>query len=197
VVGYTIAGKTGTAQIYDFAHRVYTHKYNASFLGFAPLQNPSVVVVVTIAGTTGMAGYGGWAAGPVFVKITSEALRRMSVRRDVPEELEQLAAKDKKTNQARESDDVSLAEADPLTSEELKQSLGEPAADAAAPDTDVDPSAPKVPNFVGRTIRDVMQLAASDGIDVDMLGDGMARAQNPPAGTLLIPGEHIRVRFTR
>ncbi len=197
VVGYTIAGKTGTAQIYDFAHRVYTHKYNASFLGFAPLQNPSVVVVVTIAGTTGMAGYGGWAAGPVFVKITSEALRRMSVRRDVPEELEQLAAKDKKTDQARESDDVSLAEADPLTSEELKQSLGEPAVDGAAPDVDVDPNAPKVPNFVGRTIRDVMQLATSDGIDVDMRGDGLARAQNPPAGTLLVPGEHIRVRFTR
>ncbi len=40
--GYAIAGKTGTAQIYDFAHRVYTHKYNASFMGFGPLENPAV-----------------------------------------------------------------------------------------------------------------------------------------------------------
>jgi len=197
VAGYTIAGKTGTAQIYDFAHRVYTHKYNASFLGFAPYQNPSIVVVVTVTGTTGQAGYGGWAAGPVFVKITSEALRRMSVPRDVPEEMEQLAERAKKSPQAKESDDVSLAEANPLTPEELRQSLGETAPDGAAVDGDVDPNAPKVPNFVGQTVRGVMQLAASDGVDVDMLGDGLARVQNPPAGALLVPGEHIRVRFTR
>lgn len=200
VAGYTIAGKTGTAQIYDFAHRVYTHRYNASFLGFAPYNNPSIVVVVTVTGTSGEAGYGGSAAGPVFVKLTSEALRRMSVFPDDPQDLEELAAKAKKENkkeQARESDDVSLAELNPPTPEELKQSLGEPAADGAAPDGDVDPNAPKVPNFVGRTIKDVMQLAASAGIDVDMLGDGLARAQNPPAGALLVPGEHIRVRFTR
>jgi len=198
VAGYTIAGKTGTAQIYDFVHHVYTHKYNASFLGFAPYPNPSIVVVVTITGTTGAAGYGGSAAGPVFVKLTSEALSRMSVLPDDPQDLEELAAKNnKKINEAKESDDVSLAEANPITPDELKESLGEPAPDGATVDGDVDPNAPKVPNFVGRTIRDVMQLAAADGIDVDMLGDGLARVQNPPAGALLVPGEHIRVRFTR
>ncbi len=201
VVGYTIAGKTGTAQIYDFAHHVYTHRYNASFLGFAPYPNPSIVVVVTITGTSGQAGYGGSAAGPVYVKLTSEALRRMDIAPDDPQDLEELAAKEKskekKTDDAKESDDVSLAELNPPTPEELKESLGEPAVDGAAPDTDVDPNAPKVPNFVGRTIKDVMQLATADGIDVDMLGEGLARAQNPPAGALLVPGEHIRVRFTR
>ena len=39
VPGYSIAGKTGTAQIYDFAHHVYTDKYNASFMGFARLRS--------------------------------------------------------------------------------------------------------------------------------------------------------------
>ena len=99
--------------------------------------------------------------------------------------------------QAKESDDVSLAELNPPTPEELKESLGEPAVDGAAPDADVDPNAPKVPNFVGRSVKDVMQLAAADGIDIDMLGEGLARAQNPAPGTLLVPGEHIRVRFAR
>ncbi len=197
VAGYTIAGKTGTAQIYDLVHHVYTHKYNASFLGFAPYPNPSIVVVVTVSGTSGLAGYGGSAAGPVFVKLTSEALLRMSVLPDDPQDLEELAARDKKTQPAKESDDVALAELNPPTAEELKAALGEPAPDGAAADPDVDPNAPKVPNFVGRTIKDVMQLAAADGVDVEMLGDGLARGQNPPAGALLVPGEHIRVRFTR
>ena len=42
-----------------------------------------------------------------------------------------------------------------------------------------------------------MQEATATGIEVDMLGDGLARAQYPAAGTLLNPGEHIRVRFKR
>ena len=93
VIGYSIAGKTGTAQIYDYEHKVYTHRYNASFLGFAPANNPSVVIVVTVSGTTGQAGYGGSAAGPVFVKLMSAALNRMGVVRDVPEEVEELIAR--------------------------------------------------------------------------------------------------------
>ena len=48
LVGYTLAGKTGTAQIYDFARRAYSHKYNASFMGFAPVNNPSFLMVVTV-----------------------------------------------------------------------------------------------------------------------------------------------------
>ncbi|MBV9268844.1 MAG: penicillin-binding protein 2, partial [Acidobacteriaceae bacterium] len=46
VTGYTVAGKTGTAQIFDFAHHVYTHKYNASFMGFAPMNNPNILICV-------------------------------------------------------------------------------------------------------------------------------------------------------
>jgi len=60
-----------------------------------------------------------------------------------------------------------------------------------------DGSAPKAPNFVGKTVRDVIEEATATGIEVEMLGDGLARAQNPVAGTLLTPGEHIRVRFAR
>ena len=44
----------------------YTHTYNGSFMGFAPLTNPAVVVVVTLNGTHGEGGFGGYAAAPVF-----------------------------------------------------------------------------------------------------------------------------------
>src|SRR5262245_42588619 len=55
--GYTVGGKTGSAQIYDVAARHYTHSYNGSFIGFAPLTNPSLVVVVTLNGTHGTGGF--------------------------------------------------------------------------------------------------------------------------------------------
>lgn len=199
VAGYTIAGKTGTAQIYDYAHHVYTHKYNASFLGFAPMQNPSILVVVTITGTTGQAGFGGWAAGPVFVKVMSEALRRTCVPRDVPEEVEELAAKEKlAAEKGKRGAEVDVTElSTPLSQDEMKAASGGSGAESAEEVASADPSAPRVPNFAGKTIKDVMVQAAAQGIEVDMAGEGIARDQNPAAGTVLIPGEHIRVRFAR
>ncbi len=62
---------------------------------------------------------------------------------------------------------------------------------------EVDSNAPKVPDFVGKTVRDVAQEAAATGLDVDLYGEGLARAQNPAAGALLQPGAHVAVRFAR
>jgi membrane carboxypeptidase/penicillin-binding protein len=198
---YSIAGKTGTAQIYDYEHKVYTHRYNASFLGFAPATNPSLVIVVTVSGTTGQAGFGGSAAGPVFVRLMAAAMNRLGVVRDVPEEVEDLIARKGEKAPAEAPDDEqdtdTVAElSTPLTADEMNAATDGP----ARPDEVVaviDGSAPTAPNFVGKTVRDVMQEATAIGIPVDMLGDGLARVQYPPAGTLLTRGEHIRVRFQR
>src|SRR4051812_15825064 len=85
--GYTSGGKTGTAQIFDYATHHYTHNYNASFLGFAPVTNPALVVLVTLHNTSGENGQGSDAAAPVFQKIMTEALRMLDVPKDIPEEL--------------------------------------------------------------------------------------------------------------
>lgn len=201
VIGYSVAGKTGTAQIYDYAHHAYTHRYNASFLGFAPATNPSLVVVVTVSGTTGEAGFGGSAAGPVFVRLMTSALTRLGVMRDAPQEIDELLVKKKETKQdlegkLQENDTDTTAElSTPLTPEELQEAAG--AVAPVANPADADPNAPKVPNFVGKTVKDVMQEAAAEGIEIDMSGDGMSRTQNPAPGAALIPGERVRVRFAR
>jgi cell division protein FtsI (penicillin-binding protein 3) len=199
VIGYSLAGKTGTAQIYDYEHKVYTHRYNASFLGFAPANNPAIVIVVTVSGTSGEAGYGGSAAGPVFVRLMQAALNRLGVVRDVPEEVEELiaqkGAKTKKDQREEEADTDTVAElSTPFTADEMETATDQQQDEVVAV---TDGTAPKAPNFVGKTVRDVMQEATASGIEVDMLGDGLARVQYPPAGTLLNPGEHIRVRFQR
>jgi cell division protein FtsI (penicillin-binding protein 3) len=194
VIGYSLAGKTGTAQIYDFAHRVYTHRYNASFMGFAPSTNPKLVIVVTISGTTGEAGFGGAAAGPVFQTVMTTAMRRLNIPRDMPEEVEELLTKDAKTAKEGEMDDTSIASLDPPTEEEMRAA----AADADTTDDTAangDPNAPKAPNFVGKTVKDVMQEALADGVDVQFFGSGMSRAQSPAPGALLNPGQPVQVRF--
>lgn len=198
VPGYTFAGKTGTAQIYDYAHRIYTHKYNASFLGFAPVNNPRLVVIVTVSGTTGTAGFGGAAAGPVFEAEMGTALRKYGVPRDVPEDIEMLIAKRAAVeaklhpNAVKETDEASLTT--PLTEDELKQAEGEASTTVLA---SADPDAPTVPNFVGKTVRDVMLEATASGLEVDLFGDGLARSQNPRPGSPLPSDGHIHVRFAR
>jgi cell division protein FtsI (penicillin-binding protein 3) len=86
LAGYTSGGKTGSAQVYDLRAHVYTHTYNASFLGFAPVVNPQIVVAVTLNGTThGTAGFGGAVAAPVFREVATTALRIFDVPKDLPD----------------------------------------------------------------------------------------------------------------
>ena len=68
-------GKTGSAQIYDYAAKHYTHTYNGSFMGFAPVTNPQVVVVVTLNGTHGESGFGGSSAAPTFKIVAALGFR--------------------------------------------------------------------------------------------------------------------------
>jgi cell division protein FtsI (penicillin-binding protein 3) len=84
--GYTSGGKTGTAQVYDLKAHIYTHKYNASFVGFAPVVNPQIVIAVTLNNTAGgTQGYGGPVAAPVFREVAMSALRMLDVPKDLPD----------------------------------------------------------------------------------------------------------------
>lgn len=81
LAGWTAGGKTGTAQIFDREQRRYLHEYYSSFMGFAPLQNPRVVIVVTLDRSK---HYGGTIAAPVFQEIATESLRILGVPMDNP-----------------------------------------------------------------------------------------------------------------
>jgi len=83
VQGYRVAGKSGTARkIVD--GRYSTSKYRSSFVGFAPVSDPRIVVAVTLDEPQGGAYYGGRVAAPVFSNIVASSLRRMGVQPDAP-----------------------------------------------------------------------------------------------------------------
>lgn len=75
--GYRVAGKTGTAQRYNTACGCYSG-YTASFIGFAPADQPKYVVSVTIQDPKGM-HWGGVLAGPVFKKVMAFVLHNQRI----------------------------------------------------------------------------------------------------------------------
>jgi cell division protein FtsI (penicillin-binding protein 3) len=78
VPGYTVAGKTGTAQIPDPVHGGYIPgAYMATFAGFAPAQNPALSAIVVLAQPTPI--FGGVVAAPVFSQVMQYALNRYGV----------------------------------------------------------------------------------------------------------------------
>jgi len=77
IAGYRVAGKTGTADRYDAKVGGYSGK-TASFIGFAPADDPEIVVAVTLQRP--IKGYfGGAVAGPVFRDVMTYALQELQV----------------------------------------------------------------------------------------------------------------------
>ncbi len=186
--GYSAAGKTGSAQIYDYEARKYTHYYNASFMGFAPVAKPAVVVVATL---NNVRKFGGVVAAPVFREVTTAALRLMEVPRDLPEKPAVPRA------EPVDEDDVAIAEfASPGPPPE---NVAAATAEAVAEEPFEGPSwlGPTVPNFRGKTLRAVVEESQARGLPVVFSGSGIARAQAPQAGAVLPPGASIHVQFAR
>ena len=80
IAGYRVAGKTGTADRYDARVGGYSGK-TASFIGFAPADDPEIVVAVTLQRP--IKGYfGGAVAGPVFHDVMTYALQELQIPPD-------------------------------------------------------------------------------------------------------------------
>ena len=85
VKGYRIGGKTGTSE-----DGVNTGKYVTSFIGVAPISDPSVAVLITLYNPTGEGGHqGGGVAAPIGSQIFGEVLPYLEVVKD-NEEVEQV-----------------------------------------------------------------------------------------------------------
>jgi cell division protein FtsI (penicillin-binding protein 3) len=78
IPGYTVAGKTGTAQIPDSQHGGYIPgAYMATFAGFAPAEHPVLSAIVVLEQPTPI--FGGLVAAPVFSQVMRFALHRYGV----------------------------------------------------------------------------------------------------------------------
>ncbi len=80
VPGYRVAGKTGTA--HKLVGGQYANKYVSSFVGFAPVSDPRIIVAVMVDEPSNGMHYGGQVAAPIFSAVVANALRAMNVAPD-------------------------------------------------------------------------------------------------------------------
>ena len=76
---FTAAGKTGTAQKSRTGRPVFSHPFMASFVGFAPAEDPQLAISVTLDEPRGMY-YGGVVAGPVFKNVAADSLKYLRTK---------------------------------------------------------------------------------------------------------------------
>ncbi len=82
IPGYRVAGKTGTAHKLEGGR--YANKYVSSFVGFAPVSDPRLIIAVMIDEPSAGKHYGGAVAAPVFASVMGASLRTLGIAPDAP-----------------------------------------------------------------------------------------------------------------
>ncbi|PZT53949.1 penicillin-binding transpeptidase domain-containing protein [Paenibacillus silvae] len=207
IEGYRVAGKTGTAR------KVINGQYSkskdvVSFIGFAPVNNPKIAMLIVIDQPDGTNIGGGTAAAPVFKKVVSQTLQYMGVPKDTA-----------KTNDKKSKETVVLqAKAPDLSGKTAKQArsqllnsgiayvtLGQgenvirqyPQAGASMnPGQRVyllteESSKMKVPDLTGESLRDALEILSLMKVGVTTKGEGYVVKQKEQ-----VSGEQRTVQLT-
>ena len=183
VPGYLFAGKTGTAQKVDPVTRHYSPtSWVASFVGFAPYQNPRMVLYVMVDEPYG-SHHGSSVAGPIWQDVMIDALRWLGVPPTEP----LVAAGDDKDKSEKKAAKVTP----PPTVEEPED------ASEAQPVVEAEDDVPRheVPDFAGMSMSEALVAAKRAGVRLEVAGSGRATAQSPGPGPLR-HGAVCKVSFT-
>jgi cell division protein FtsI (penicillin-binding protein 3) len=105
VLGYRVAGKTGTTHKLSPQGGYEKNKYVGSFVGMAPASNPRLIMAVMIDDPSSGEYYGGTVAAPVFSAVMADTLRMLSIPQDAP------------------NNNVVLAEDSPAIVDEVEESI--------------------------------------------------------------------------
>ena len=196
--GYSAAGKTGTAQKIDPKTRAYSKtKFVGSFVGFAPVSNPQVVIIVVIDEPAG-AYHGGDVAAPVFREIAEQIMPILGIMPDietksVPDLVAQVDENPERSEKLREEQ----TRAD----EERKATLPTVDSNGGRGGEVVYAVATRkailMPDLRGRSVRDVARTCAQLGLELEARGEGKVFKQNPAAGSEVNTGQTIYVDFGR
>jgi membrane peptidoglycan carboxypeptidase len=190
--GYTAAGKSGTAQQIDpNTGRYSPNKYIASFVGFAPVNDPAMTILVVFDSPEG-AHHGGEIGGPVFKRIAEQVLAYMDVEHDIPGLSNVETAKNVK--HTREPDEDTSAG---INQARFNAAKGQPDLVEATTEAISEEEAVVVPDLAGQTVRGVTEECSRLGLVPSLIGSGVALEQSPEAGTRVARGSRVAVRFGR
>lgn len=169
IKGFLVGGKTGTAQKVEVGTGRYSPtKRIASFIGFLPLQDPELLILVVIDEPKGQV-YGGVVAAPAFNQIAVKTAYYLGIP---PTE--------------------TMAGGAVARTEEPKPAKGRLArASAGGPDGPL-----VMPDLRGLSMGRVVDVMGRYSVKLDLAGTGVARRQSPAPGAVLLPGAECVVSFS-
>jgi cell division protein FtsI/penicillin-binding protein 2 len=169
IAGFTVAGKTGTAQ--KVVNRRYSNSdYMVSFVGFVPSRNPLFTIVVVVDSPHKVPAYGSVVAAPIFQRIATAALRQYGVPPSLNAPPAVLVARHDERPEQPTSGPVELLTPSTRDGQDASADLSH------------------VPDVRGLSARDALRVLARLGIPVRMQGTGFVLNQQPAPGTPLEPG---------
>jgi cell division protein FtsI (penicillin-binding protein 3) len=170
--GWRAAGKTGTAQKADPVSGGYAaDRHFSSFVGFAPADQPRIVVGVFVDEPKGEV-HGGEVAAPPFREIAEYAMKMLGVPTTGPQ--------------------VALSEPEPREPEEAP---GPPPVEQAARRTAGPAGGVAVPALAGLPARTAIRTLESLELGAELSGSGRVVAQTPPPGRVVVRGTRVRMRL--
>ena len=214
IPGYRIGGKTGTAQKYDENHQVMTGKHIASFIAFAPVEDPQLAILLIVDEPNVAVDFGSVVAAPYVKNVLLESLQYMGISPNFDE--------------AQAPEQVEVPDLNDMTDAEAIDALKDLGLDYIADGTgNVESQLPApgvpvfkgtsvllymttknahddladmvvVPDLSGMTVMEAAQALDACGLELSIQGDGEGKAsyQSPEAGTAVSPGSMIMVEFT-
>jgi len=217
IEGYRVAGKTGTAQKVG-AGGYAEGKYVASFVGFAPANDPEIAALVVVDEPQGYPYYGGTVAAPIFKRVVEDVLRYLGVpKQETDEEPPEIPGEPK----PQPKKDVKVPYVSGRSVSEAKQELNEVGLEATVKGEgdQVLSQLPKagaivkegtkvilyvgqedagevfVPDVTGKRIYEAAEILESFGLELDPNGSGRAYMQKPAPGTKIRKGGKVEVWF--
>jgi len=169
--GYEVAGKTGTAQKVDALLGGYSEdRYTSGFMGFAPAEEPKLVLLVVVDEPQGN-NYGGVVAAPIFKAIMEKVLPYLQVvpkgTMIVKNELNLVPLK-------------AVSETQPMI-DEVKVGKGTRTV--------------VMPDLTGLSMRNALSRMEGRGIIIKVSGNGKVVEQTPRPGTVIEKGDICYLKF--
>ncbi len=213
IEGYRIAGKTGTAQKVGPGGNYIPGEYILSFIGFAPLEDPQILLYVAVDGAKRGPQWGSQVSAPLFRNIMKDVLSYLEI---IPTELPD--EEEKHVVEVPDLKGLTVDEAGALldTSGLLLKVIGSegvikdqaPKAKASVPLqtgiivyldglwTDEDPEEVQMPNLIGLTMQETAEVLGRLGLKMEPSGSGIAVEQEPEPGIKVRKNSLIKVHFS-
>jgi len=217
---YDVAGKTGTAQKYDDNGKIMEGRYLVSFIGFAPTDNPKLLVYVVVDDPETDMPYTMWGKhiiSPIFNNVMEKSLKYLQQQPAVvltPRDVQAVKVKPPAVREKTMPDFVGMGNSTAQmkakkegfqvevmgTGTKIVKQYPEPFEKVAAGSKVVLVTERLVdvtlPDFKGKSLREVLEFTSLVNIQVKVSGSGFVSSQSIPPGTKLVGNEQLQITLT-